>query len=122
MTVMAPDRAAYARTVYEHIIASPELHKQRYFGETTACGTAHCIAGWAVELDADTDIQWLGIDGYSAMSWFVTVDGQRVRIEDRAAQLLGINLAAAEKLFYDMGEKSALKRFRKWIEKAEATA
>lgn len=119
MTVMAPERAAYSRMVYEHIIANPDLHNQDGFGHKEDCGTVCCIAGWACVLDPDTEVQW---DSYETMQLDVYVEGVKFELDIRAEELLGISGRAAYDLFYDYDKESALNKLNAWIEEAEAAA
>lgn len=123
MTVMAPERAAYSRMVYEHILKNPELHDQRSFGRHTACGTTHCIAGWTVELDADADVEWRFDGGGDVFDWEIRVNGLPARLLNVAEELLGLGHGDATRLFFNiMDEDEALDVFRRWIEEAEAAA
>lgn len=106
----------FARKVLEHLIAHPEEHRQANFGMRTACGTTACIAGTAVLMDPDTQVQWTS-DG--AMTYAVQVGEDLVDITDRAAALLGLDFDDANRLFYIFGNMESLKFLSQLIEQAE---
>jgi hypothetical protein len=117
-TTMAPERAAYSRMVLDHILANPHLHDQMSFAQNTPCGTTHCIAGWAVELSPDVDVQWCPGGG-----WILLHKGHQVGLKRVAEKLLGLTAVDAHRLFLDeMDNQDALDLFRMWIEEAEAAA
>ena len=64
--------------VRDHILADPEHFLMRSFVEKTDCGTACCIAGWAVALSDPG-----GTD--------VLLDWDNTRIYDSAVNLLGVS-------------------------------
>jgi hypothetical protein len=118
---MAPERAAYSRMVYDFILASPGEHSQKHFGQVHPCGTKHCIAGWAVILDPDTDVTWFEGSGGRYMNTLVHVHDETIDISRRAADLLGLD-QYSDHIFFEMDDSAALDMFRRWIEEAEAAA
>lgn len=81
------------RQVVQYIEDNPEQWNQRKFGRLTACGTQHCLAGWAIEF-SDGDFQWytdsLG-NGYP----------KRGDSFLKGRKALGLTNDQAEELFYD---------------------
>lgn len=79
------------------------------------CKTAACIAGTACMLDPDTTFTASGTP---------QVNGQDVVWDQRAAQLLGLDLATANSIFWEMDEQDAIDKLRdhlthlEWREKA----
>src|SRR4051812_46897448 len=80
------------RKTLEFITDNPDQHRQDTWAKRTECGTAMCLAGWAVtiagfDIDFDTPtVPFLGA--------FDLVDGRPIGAA--AADLLGIELGPAE--------------------------
>lgn len=73
------------RKVLEHITEHPEEWDQTVWARPTACGTAYCVAGWAVTMAGLTvDMERLNNAGYRG----TLTDGRPVW--DAAAALLGV--------------------------------
>jgi hypothetical protein len=62
--------------------------------EGERCGTAHCIAGWAIFI---ADDQHCSPEGS-----VIAPDGLRVHAQERAAELLGLYPSEADRLFDTM--------------------
>jgi hypothetical protein len=87
--------------LFEKIAAAieeqPALYAQRTWAkkitnsEGETCGTAHCIAGWAVFI---ADGQHCSPEGS-----VIAPDGLRVHAQERAAELLGLYPSEADRLF-----------------------
>lgn len=106
----------YARKVLEHLLAHPEEHNQDVYGERTPCGTKACIAGTAVSMDAQTEVHW----DSTGMTGQVTVDGESMTIERRAAELLGLHdYADHMNLFHCYDDAKALSLLKELIVAAE---
>lgn len=74
------------RKTLEFITDNPDQHRQDVWAKRTECGTAMCLAGWAVTfagLDIDFDSSMAHVVG----AWNLT-DGRP--IADAAAELLGV--------------------------------
>lgn len=89
MTTTLTPNIPLLRKVLEQIDAHPELHDQGSFDATAyddrsnACGTSHCVAGWAIVLS----------DGYRydpKRQQFLDAAGEVIYAEGVAEQLLGI--------------------------------
>lgn len=83
------------RKTLEHITAHPEEHAQGLWAKRTACGTACCVAGWAVQFTGHDLLFDLNGDAEHV----VTADGDVVSISEIAEQELGLTERQSEKLF-----------------------
>lgn len=84
------------KRVLAKIDEHPELHDQRAYATKTACGTAHCIAGWiAVLTGHKPDVKHGGI---------VTVGGRSVRI--LATEKAGLTHDEAGELFSSYNKRT----------------
>lgn len=98
--------------IREHIRANPEQHDQNNWGSRTACGTTHCIAGWAAALSG------------AVMSWEVWCDRLRMTgvngvlggTPRYAAQALGLTRPEWEALFFECDNAKALDLLDRMIE------
>lgn len=84
------------RKTLEHITAHPEEYRQRLWAKRTACGTACCVAGWAVQFTGHN----LLFDQDGDAENVVTTDGDVVSISEVAEQELGLTERQSDKLFY----------------------
>lgn len=83
---------------------SPELGRElrrpeiQRIGDQQSCGTAFCVAGWAVELtrSQDTHYYWTG---YGTASRLVLPTGEMVPIIDQARKELGLTCPEADWMF-----------------------
>ena len=83
-----------AEKVYEQITQHPETHNQRvWIDERAACGTAACVAGWAIALSPLTNYR---IDEYGPK---FTELGDGLYF-GTAQYLLGIDGTEASRLFH----------------------
>ncbi|MFF8831343.1 hypothetical protein [Streptomyces sp. NPDC015131] len=100
--------------VRNHIKMRPETHYQGLWETHTAdCGTARCIAGWAIYLATGKSVEEIEAVGIAAT----------------AADLLGLSLIEAvgvidengdyNGLFYEMDEGNALAKLDEFIEKGK---
>lgn len=98
-----------AQKVLDQITAHPETHRQGYWawkgqlrnGEDTYCGTAMCVAGWAVHFaDMDAEPLWEGSPGDEA-AWYVKSDrfGNSEMYADAGRAALEISEEEAHYLF-----------------------
>jgi hypothetical protein len=74
------------RKVLEHVTEHPDQHDQRVWVKQTGCGTAACLAGWAVlieGLDPDMSIAC----GYFGTEYLE--DGRDIAVV--AAELIGVD-------------------------------
>ena len=112
----------FARKVLEHLLAHPEEHSQNYFGVQQSCGTTACIAGTAVLMDPESIPTWSTsfVSSEVTQMTHVVVDGTSMDVEDRAAQLLGLDFVDTNKLFYNFNDAAALDLFASYIDQAEA--
>ncbi len=85
MTAPTPN-AELAYKVLDHIDAHPEQHDQRSWTEKVGCGTVACFAGWTCLLSGDEPVP----DDDGDIDVEVWVDGNIVRIPQRATHLLGL--------------------------------
>lgn len=94
------------REVMDHILAHPELHNQAVWAKKTACGTAHCFAGWACELSGlemnNREIEIFGETTYLK-------DGRT--ISEGATSTLNIDGGTASMLFYSGNSLAKLKEY-----------
>ena len=99
MTVEPTDKQlAMRRQVADALIAEPERYDQDVFGTKIDCGTAHCIAGWAMIL-ADYTVTFRGNPDDSHVEW-ARPDGSFVECEYRdGGHLLGLSMDQAVELF-----------------------
>ncbi len=104
MTETKPN-AELAYRVLDHIDANPDSWDQGLWLKRTDCGTAGCFAGWACMLAGD-EPSFRFID--SLRTDFVEVDGDRVYVEDRAADRLGITPELADALFHPANTREVL--------------
>lgn len=101
--IHTPEELALARRVADHIEANPSVLDMSIYVEFgRGCGTVGCIAGWAVLLSDGPDAVKLGDpyeedDGYWVRH---PATGEPVSIEERAAELLGLNKMQADYWFY----------------------
>lgn len=85
-----PDLDLLRRT-FEHIDAHPEQwHQGCWLHQDEECGTVACVAGWACLLAGDE----VASDGL-----VLTPKGQRIPVDARAANLLGLTYEEAGALF-----------------------
>jgi hypothetical protein len=92
--VSAPNVAEMV-AIYQHIKAHPETWKQDVYAERIDCGTAYCVAGWAVTRAGD-ELVWP--EG-AKLAQFVVVGSGHEKIKVRAAHLLGLTEDQADDLF-----------------------
>lgn len=98
--------------VLSHIDAHPEEWNQGQWitrGVENACGTACCIAGWAVLLNGDApEFLW---DDADDTWWVITPDGARERVADRAPEALGLTPREARRLFHPGNSREEVQRY-----------
>ncbi|QJY46695.1 hypothetical protein [Pseudonocardia broussonetiae] len=85
------------RRVLDHITTHPDQHSQDWWARRTDCGTVACIAGHTVLLTGHT-IDFETPDEYGNHGTKLI---DRRRVEDVAAELLGLNAEQAWRLFHD---------------------
>lgn len=102
----------FARKVLEHLIAHPEEHNQDFFGVQTPCGTRGCIAGTAVMMHPEGELQWCDGIMRDTRGGF--------DFPEQAQEFLGLSDRDAHDLFYTWGNKSALDKLSSYIAEAEA--
>ena len=114
------------RAVREQITKHPETHDQTSWGERTECGTTHCIAGWACALNGDA-LLWESDDEdddgrrLETASMLDIEDGW-ITIPERAQEILGLDNAWANQLFFESSEDQALAKLDELIKKGERAA
>lgn len=104
----ATPNAELAYKVLDHIDADPGSWNQRYWISrpvAAGCGTAACFAGWACMLSGDRP--WWSLGAGSITDWVMT-DGGEQSVEQRAAELLGIDENTG--LFYSFNTREDLGR------------
>jgi hypothetical protein len=86
--------------IYQHIKANPAQWNQRVYAHRTECGTACCVAGWAV-VRAGEALYWetSGTSNWADRLDRRDEDGFRLSIEWRARELLGLPSQDAWRLF-----------------------
>ena len=92
--------------VLAQILYAPETHNQDTWAKEDECGTTRCVAGWAVYFSDDYFIQ--------KYEW--QTSGQPVRVSDGStvlwseagADVLGIDLAQADYLFFETNNEQAV--------------
>lgn len=102
---MTTPNTAELVAIYQHIKAHPETWKQDVFAERTDCGTAYCVAGWAVTRAGD-EVVWP--EG-ARLAQFVAIDGGYESISKRAAHLLGLTEVEEDDLFDPINELDDLR-------------
>jgi hypothetical protein len=83
--------------VIEHIKAYPALWDQSGWAVATACGTTHCVAGWAVHLTYPDAVP--GLRDLTEDSEMFVFDGATKRYDSAAMRLLGLDATQAGSLF-----------------------
>lgn len=86
------------KKVREKIATTPEAYDQSVFGRPepdAPCGTAGCIAGWAMVLSATLSAEEIQLANVAADSNNVMID----LVRDRATEVLGLSDAEADTLF-----------------------
>lgn len=83
-----------AHKVLDQIALHPELHNQAVWAKKTSCGTAHCFAGWAVQI---ARVEPLIVD--EIFFRFQNKSGNFISIGQEAERLLGITSSEADVLF-----------------------
>ncbi len=87
------------RKVLEFITEHPDEWEQAEWLSRSTCGTAGCVAGWAVVMDGQ-EIEWEpdvldnGLTGYRASG-----TKQGLRIDDAAREALGLTPFEASEMF-----------------------
>jgi hypothetical protein len=132
---MNSEQLALAEQVLAHIEADPRRHAQDTYGRRPhhSCGTAACIAGWAVILHERTEPIWVGTQTQSLDFVRLPYDleqaiwGKPSRYNGgwpvgiAAASLLGLDDETAERLFDgNQPEATALSYLRQIIAGARA--
>jgi hypothetical protein len=89
--------AKTAQAILDIVRLNPEFHDQHEWYEEVNpnaphCGTTMCVAGWA---------GWIH-EG-------VVPDDDETKLEDRAAEYLGLDWGEADRLFYTMSEDAAVR-------------
>jgi hypothetical protein len=108
-TLNVPLAKAILRQITEH----PETHEQSSWMGHKACGTTHCIAGWAAALTPDIKLRPIGPAGFMA----AFPDGEK-HVPSYAGQiLLGLTDEQADDLFYE-GNSGAVEYLRELIDGA----
>lgn len=102
--------------IREQITSHPETHDQNQWGRRTACGTTHCIAGWAIVLSGAT-FDWTSV--YNTAGTSVTVNDGAYRIEEYAACEMGLSEDEADDLFFEYDNAEALAMLDELIEKGK---
>lgn len=110
--------------IHSQITTAPESHVQAFFEmEDTSCGTTRCVAGWALwfdGIDRGSDVDALGVGGL-AERYLRDVKGEDIPdinsegyegsgdyIVKAATDILGLDLAVADRLFYTMSNPLAV--------------
>lgn len=95
------------RKVMEHITAHPEEYDQREYAVRTECGTKHCIAGWAVVLADNPEINYPDVlyvwDHRTAtdFSWRARLGSIGQPWSRRAEEVLGLTWGQGVYLFHE---------------------
>lgn len=85
-------------------LRSPELGRDLYrsevqrIGDQQSCGTAFCVAGWAVELTRSQDTHYCW-SSFGTASRLVLPSGEMVPIIDQARKELGLTCPEADWMF-----------------------
>lgn len=104
--------AALAYAVLDQIDKHLELWDQGQWlrrGEDGDCGTVGCFAGWTCLLSGDKP-EWYGEDD-PVTGWVKDSVGLRYLVDDRAEDLLGINMQQADRLFATSNTRDELIEF-----------
>lgn len=111
---MTTPNAAELIAIYQHIKANPETWNQYMWGRRTPCGTAYCLAGWAVARSVGVErFAWEAPDenGVSEV-WFVTDESgnwaDSIRVVAQSA--LGLTGRQTEELFHGANDLDDLRR------------
>jgi len=107
---------AMFQKIVDQIEAHPELHNQEDYTNETQCGTAHCVAGWAVFLWGEENgiepspYNQLALDAlakkYGSTTWGDSFEGGR--------RVLGLTGVQASALFYNMDNDDALRMAKEY--------
>jgi hypothetical protein len=88
--------------IYQHIKANPDEWDQRTYASHTPCGTAFCVAGWAVARAGGLPVRWWSLEpGREQANHAVMPDGREVQIDDEALAILGLTDDQAGLLFFE---------------------
>lgn len=88
--------------VLNQIKAHPESHNQEVWAEKTECGTAYCMAGWAVAL-AGYEFDWHSDGTTSSVITERTATSTHYElIEEVATVVLGLDFCDAVELFHSL--------------------
>jgi hypothetical protein len=88
--------------VLDHIKMHPESHNQEVWAEKTECGTAYCMAGWAVAL-AGYEFCWRSDGTTSSVITERTATSTHCElIEEIATAVLGLDFRDADDLFHSL--------------------
>lgn len=82
------------RQIVEYIENNPEEWHQRSYGTRTSCGTAHCIAGWALVF-SEVPVRWSATSKPGVEHMI-----SRESIEHKATELLGLTEDQANEIFF----------------------
>ncbi|QMP84435.1 hypothetical protein HUN42_00057 [Streptomyces phage Dagobah] len=90
--------------IHEVITLHPEQHDQSVWEEPDpTCGTTRCVAGWAITLTTGKPVYGKGYVLHPA----TLALGKRPGVPSIAGELLGLNDAEADVLFYRTGSDKA---------------
>lgn len=106
------------RAVLAQIDATPERWNQGYWATKTDCGTAYCIAGWAVHIsNPQAQPYWGGTELDNADEACVVLDeedGERF-IDQSARKLLGLTGTESWSLFGGKNTRADVQRIAEQI-------
>lgn len=104
-----PETRERAQVIYDHLLAHPEEHNQRFYGKKTSCGTSMCIAGNAIIAFRPDLVRWEESHGDALiLSEWLQDEGKD--IHEVAGDLLGLDGFEQSNLFFDFDNESALKK------------
>jgi hypothetical protein len=92
---MSTPNTAELVAIYQHVKAHPEEWNQQNYGRREECGTAYCVAGWAL-VRAGADLDWDEPNEFG-VQWLNLADGRSPH--HYAAEILGLDRAQADDLF-----------------------
>lgn len=118
-----PSPLEMSKIVLDWAISHPANHYQGSWGELPipeSCGTTLCAAGTACVADPNTQVQWKRGSMGGHVVVFKDGVGETWTIEDRGAQLLGLDGLTAASLFFDTDNLEVKIMLSEHIDRLEA--
>lgn len=112
------EQQALAQQVLDYIEAHPEEHDQMTWGKQTACGTSMCIAGTAAFLAGVAKFVQYDNKDVPEVEAIIKLDANLIDSKESdpfvkvGADLLGLDIADADRLFFCWDEEKAKEALR----------